>query len=220
MAAIFDMLTREEFIAFLAKETDRSKAIVLAAIVENHLTAAIKFAFRKDEKIWNELFQPSGPVGDFGIKIRLAYMAGIIADERLKNDLITVAKIRNKFAHDLSVKSFNEPPVSQWIKGMFTYELIKQIAERKAHKGDSKIKRAWIHEMGKLKRKALRTLRATYVECLGHLLHELITNVEDEHRAKSEGASKRDYPFGSSGAGKMDLLTRNASKRRPSPKST
>lgn len=217
MAAIYDILTRDEWIEFSSKNSPRAKAIVLGAIVENHLNSAIKFAFHKDEKTWNELFQPSGPLGDFRTKIRLAYMARVITDTNLKKDLLTVAKIRNRFAHDISTTRFDDQPVRQWIKNMYSYGRIKQIAESKPEPGHSSFVRARMEWMRETKRKALRSMSASYLEALGQILHELIVNVEDVHRAKSEGTPKRDYPFGSSGAGKMDLLPR-ASRWRASRK--
>ena len=54
---------------------------------------------RREKKLADELFSPNGPLGSFGTKIilALAYMLRTI-DEALYRDLITVSRIRNKFA--------------------------------------------------------------------------------------------------------------------------
>lgn len=193
MAPLEDFLSYDELHAFLnKKDSDRAKAIVLAAMIENHLTASLKYAFREDAKIWNELFQPSGPLGDFGTKVRLAYMAKYI-DSNLKNDLLIIARIRNEFAHKISVKSFEDQPVRDLIKNMYSYKVVVRIAEKKPD-AKNKYGRTWQREMGKLKKKALKTMASTYRECLGHVVHELATNVEQKLRAANPKAPSEASP--------------------------
>jgi len=117
-----EKLTKDEIEAFYEALRDRDRAIVLAAIAENHLTALLKLLMRRDEKrLIEELFNPNGALGPFGIKIRLAYMLRILP-EPIYKDLIYVSKIRNKFAHDLSVKSFDDEQIASWIGNMDSYK--------------------------------------------------------------------------------------------------
>jgi DNA-binding MltR family transcriptional regulator len=118
-----ERLTKDELEAFYDALKDRDRAIVLSAIAENHLTSLLRLLMRRDESaVSQELFRPSGPLGPFGTKIRVAFMLRILPSEIYK-DLMTVSKIRNKFAHDLSIKSFDDHQISAWVKGMHHYNM-------------------------------------------------------------------------------------------------
>jgi DNA-binding MltR family transcriptional regulator len=118
-----EKLTKDETEEFYAARRDRDRAIVLSAIAENHLTSLLQLLMLRHEKeVSQQLFNPSGPLGPFGTKIRVAYMLRIVPPE-LYSDLMTVSKIRNKFAHDLSVKSFESPQIRDWVKGMHHYKM-------------------------------------------------------------------------------------------------
>jgi DNA-binding MltR family transcriptional regulator len=113
----------EDEIAFYDRHPHRTMAIALPVIIENHLTAILRKIMRPDTAVANELFQPSGPLGNFGAKIRLGYMLGLLAPATYK-DLLTINKIRNEFAHRLTVKTFDDPPILGWIKGMHIYSVM------------------------------------------------------------------------------------------------
>jgi hypothetical protein len=118
-----EKLTKDEIEAFYDALRDRDRAIVLSAIAENHLTSLLQLLMRRGEKeISQQLFNPNGPLGPFGTKIRIAYMLRILPPE-LHKDLMTVSKIRNKFAHDLSIKSFDNQQITDWIKSMHHYSM-------------------------------------------------------------------------------------------------
>lgn len=118
-----EKLTKHEIEAFYEALRDRDRAIVLSAISENHLTSLVQLLMRRNEKdISRQLFNPSGPLGPFGTKIRVAYMLRILPPDVYK-DLMIVSKIRNKFAHDLSIKSFDDQRITNWIKSMYHYKV-------------------------------------------------------------------------------------------------
>jgi DNA-binding MltR family transcriptional regulator len=136
-----EKLTPEETAAFFEQSSDRAMAVIWGAIVENHLTGVLRLLMRRDnEAVANELFKPTGPLGAFGTKIRVAYMLRII-EPASYNDYLIVSKIRNAFAHDLSKTSFEDQQISAWIKNMNIYAIVikmgKDAAER-IEKGQSK----------------------------------------------------------------------------------
>jgi len=53
---------------FFDESPDRGIAISLPAILDNRLTSLLKGFMRADEKILNEMFQGSGPLGSFKTK--------------------------------------------------------------------------------------------------------------------------------------------------------
>jgi DNA-binding MltR family transcriptional regulator len=148
---------------------DRGLAITLAAIVDNRLTSIVKLMMRHDAPaLINELSQPNGPLGNFRTKIHLAYLLRII-DKPLHEDLMTVLRIRNKFAHDLSIKSFDQEPIRGWIKGMRVQSTLKTLREGKIEGPDQK----WVKTFQRAMRVQISTMQGTFKETLRFLIHHL-----------------------------------------------
>ena len=119
---------KDDIKEFYDQSPDRGLAISLPVIIENRITSILQGALRHDEKIWNELFRPSGGAGTFSQKVNLAYMMHLIP-EGLFDDLRILIKIRNRFAHELEIKSLEQHPISTWIREMVVYSDLKRIAE-------------------------------------------------------------------------------------------
>lgn len=120
---------------FFDDSPDRGIAISLPAIIDNRLTSILKAGMRDDEKLLNELFQPSGALGNFKTKINLAYMLGLV-DKEFYQDLLAVNKIRNYFAHRLEIKRLEQHPISAWIKGMGIYRSLVSIKDKPVSSDD------------------------------------------------------------------------------------
>ena len=101
--------------------SDRAVGILIASIVEIHLTALIKGSMIKNsvsiggEFVESKMFPSSGPLGSFSAKIRLAYLLGLISEECFR-DLENMKNIRNQFAHHLDVGSFEVPTIADKCK--------------------------------------------------------------------------------------------------------
>ena len=95
----------------------RVLAVLGAAYLDSVLEQLLRATFVDDEKEADRLLAPDRPIGANGARYQLAYCLGLIsADQR--NDLKTIAKIRNLFAHDFSVVSLENDPVKALIKGL------------------------------------------------------------------------------------------------------
>jgi DNA-binding MltR family transcriptional regulator len=114
---------------FFDDSPDRGIAISLPAIIDNRLTSILKAIMLPEEKLLNELFQPSGAFGNFKTKISLVYMLGLI-NKQFYQDLSAINKIRNYFAHRLEVKRLDQPPIDAWIKGMDVYRSLVSIKDK------------------------------------------------------------------------------------------
>ena len=83
----------------LTEESDRAAAILAAAYFEDRLRDAIMTRFvalnRRDEI---EIFKDYGPLSTFKAKVDIAFALGLY-DRKIRKDLHTVRRIRNKFAH-------------------------------------------------------------------------------------------------------------------------
>jgi hypothetical protein len=92
-------------------DSDRAAGIVAGSIAERRLEQAVRSRIRSDKPmITRDLFRPSGALGPFSIKIDVAYLMNILTDDAYK-DLVNLKNIRNDFAHDLELDSFDAQSV-------------------------------------------------------------------------------------------------------------
>ena len=91
----------------LNDQSDRGVAIVGAAWLEEAITEALHELLEKDERSWQRLFGPSGPLSTFSAKIDLARLLGCMTDT-IKSDLHIIREIRNEFAHQVLHKRTHE----------------------------------------------------------------------------------------------------------------
>jgi DNA-binding MltR family transcriptional regulator len=73
-----------------------------------------------DQKEMLRLLQPKGPLGTFGAKVSMCYSLGLIG-KVVKADLRLVAKIRNRFAHDLRAE-FSDNQIASWCKALLWHK--------------------------------------------------------------------------------------------------
>jgi DNA-binding MltR family transcriptional regulator len=183
-----DKLTEDEQTAFYENVSDRSSALVLANIVENRLTELLRLSMRDDKMLADELFNPSGPLGPFGTKIRLAYMVSLLSREAY-NDLMIVSRIRNKFAHDLSVTAFSNQQIHDWIKNMHMYDIVKRMAEAGTAKVEAHAEGTPRHTtLDYVASGFLDTPERAYRNCLRFIIHQII-DFEEATRARRAAAS-------------------------------
>ena len=103
-----------EFVAFrraLSEESDRGCALFAAAYLDAALEGLFRCSVLEGKKIDVELFEGSAPLATFSGRIRLAYYLGKISAE-FRADLETIRKIRNEFAHDASLLSFETQSIA------------------------------------------------------------------------------------------------------------
>lgn len=105
-----------EVIESYKKESDRSAAILASSFLEEILEETIQSFFIEDQAV-DTLFKGYSPLATFSSKIALAYALGLITKE-MKQDLDTIRKIRNHFAHNWQDVSFNTSPVSDFCRSL------------------------------------------------------------------------------------------------------
>ena len=94
---------------------DRARAVVMAAILENRVTAVLQAQMLDDHAVLTDLFGQQGPLGNFGAKIRLLHALRIISHGAY-DDLYRVNRIRNEFAHNPKCRSFADQPVCDLVE--------------------------------------------------------------------------------------------------------
>jgi hypothetical protein len=89
---------------------DRAAAVVLGALAENSLAKLIRNKMRADGI--EELFKPSGLLGDFAAKIQIGYALQLFGAQTRK-DLNIIRHLRNQFAHSRMPIEFVTPVVKR-----------------------------------------------------------------------------------------------------------
>lgn len=96
--------------------SDRAIAIVGPSFLDSLLTDVLVNFLVDDGKEVLKLLRPDGPIGSFGARVSTCYCLGLIG-EIVTADLRYVAKIRNRFAHDLH-SSFADPQIMGWCNSL------------------------------------------------------------------------------------------------------
>jgi hypothetical protein len=92
------------------KGPHRATAVVGGAFVEEHLTHVLKSRMVKDAKVAHEMFAPGRACGDFGAKVNLGYLIRLYS-KRAHKELTTIRLIRNHFAHQIKLNSFDRDDI-------------------------------------------------------------------------------------------------------------
>ena len=116
----------------LMEESDRGCVLVAAAILENCLEELFRNIFTRNKvskKLQDSIFDFNNPLSTFSSKIKLAYSLGHIS-RQLFEDLETIRKIRNKFAHTSIEVDFIGDEVSEKIELMHCIQDDKETLTR------------------------------------------------------------------------------------------
>lgn len=91
-------------------------AIVGAAFLDRLLGEMLAKYFVDDDKESGKLLAPDGPLGPFGARITACYCLGLIG-KTVTSDLRLVAKIRNRFAHEVQI-DFPDQRIKSWCEAL------------------------------------------------------------------------------------------------------
>ena len=94
----------------LETASPRATAIVGAAFVEDHLQRLIHSRLVHDKKVVEQMFGPSSALGTFSSKINLGFLMGLYSTDA-RRELDCIRSIRNDFAHELHINSFDIPSI-------------------------------------------------------------------------------------------------------------
>jgi DNA-binding MltR family transcriptional regulator len=105
--------------AEISNQSDRATALVCCSMLDSQLQILLKNFLVDDDKVNEDLFNNNMPLSTFSSKINFAYYLGLISSDE-RNNLNTLRKIRNVFAHQLEVFSFdNSQSVIDQAKNLF-----------------------------------------------------------------------------------------------------
>lgn len=92
---------------------DRVIAVIGGAFLDTSLEHILRSFLPESEEV-KKLLEPNGLLGSYGSRLKMTYCLGLI-DKIIKDDLILIGKIRNKFAHDLFI-SFEDKNIASWCR--------------------------------------------------------------------------------------------------------
>lgn len=101
----------------IKNSNDRGCSILAASIFDELLGNILKVFLIEDLKSDNDLFNAFGPLSTFSSKIKISYRLGLISKKEFKQ-LEIFKKIRNKFAHQLTSKSFADSDLKDLISNL------------------------------------------------------------------------------------------------------
>lgn len=115
--------TRPASVEMITERSDRAIVIIGAALLEDELRRYLESCFVAD-KVSRELFERQRALGDFSARIDVALAAGLIP-RWMWDDLDTIRRIRNHFAHRIGTGTFDHQPASQLLQRLSTYRFYR-----------------------------------------------------------------------------------------------
>lgn len=111
----------ESFRSALTSESDRGCALFAAAYLNVCLSDLLYVSLVENKRIEDDLFKGTAPLAAFSSRIKLAYYLGLIS-MGCRRDLDIIRNIRNTFAHDPEVVSFQTESIRDRCKSLsFSY---------------------------------------------------------------------------------------------------
>jgi DNA-binding MltR family transcriptional regulator len=97
----------------LRRASDRAAAVIAMALIESELEQLLRQHFKPvPTAVIGRLFGSKGTLSDFVSKIDMAFAIGLIGEANHR-DFDLMRRIRNKFAHRVVAKSFEDHEISQ-----------------------------------------------------------------------------------------------------------
>lgn len=107
----------KEFRRALTQESDRGCALFAAAFLDTTLEQLIRAVLLDSKRVEEDLLQGTAPLATFSARIKFSYYLGLISAE-CRSELDIIRKIRNDFAHDASLISFDTPAIANRCRGL------------------------------------------------------------------------------------------------------
>lgn len=115
-----DAASLSEALARFGGRDTRGGVIMAAAWLDDSLERCLEKHFSRDPGIAKDLLRSDGPLGNFAVRIKIAYLLGLIS-EPIRQDLDLIRAIRNDFAHVRERISFTDQRIKDRCDAMNVY---------------------------------------------------------------------------------------------------
>jgi DNA-binding MltR family transcriptional regulator len=99
----------DEYAKLFAGESDRGAVVLAASYLDSLLEELLRAAMVEDSR-FETVLGGFGPLSGFSARIEVAYAFGLLPAD-LRQDLDLIRRIRNDFAHQVTLASFTLPGV-------------------------------------------------------------------------------------------------------------
>lgn len=108
--------TAAKVLGQFSRENDRTAAIVIGSFLDDFLLLALKSRLVDSPELDN-YFKPEGACGSMGARCRLGLLLGLYTKQFYK-DIRRMGDIRNLFAHNIDVSSFEDSVIKSKCDGL------------------------------------------------------------------------------------------------------
>ena len=157
---------------------DRVIAIVGASYLDEMLAQILRAVFVDDKEAVENLIGQYGPIGTNGARYSLAYCLGLITREE-RDDLKAIADIRNKFAHQFAVRSFDHQVPTKYVGKLHLGKQFDAIVADLVKSSDDPVQQAALREIG-------GSGRRKFQDAVRHLFGVLLLKLQDVQRASRD----------------------------------
>lgn len=91
----------------IENQSDRALVLLCAAIIDEQLEFILKTFLIEDNQIQERIFDSNAPLSTFSAKNNFCFYLGLISKHEY-NTINTIRKIRNKFAHEILINTFDD----------------------------------------------------------------------------------------------------------------
>jgi DNA-binding MltR family transcriptional regulator len=145
---------------------DRVLAVVGAAYLDSLVEDILRATFIPEKDEADRLLKPNRPLGSNGARYQLAYCLGLIGKEE-RDDLETIAAIRNAFAHRYDIRSFEHERTKEYLSKLHYGKELDFIIEKLIKDTPDENARKHLRKIGESGRKRFQdTVRSLFINLL------------------------------------------------------
>ena len=123
-----DISDHNNIVQEFEKESDRGAAVLAGSLIENYLAKYMKSNMIDDKNV-DDLFHGFGPFSTFSQRFRSAYAFRLISKEQ-KQTLSIIQSIRNHFAHNPYIATFEDKKVAGWCRSISIKNLLNIVDDK------------------------------------------------------------------------------------------
>lgn len=109
------------------EKSDLAKVLVATSFIDTTLSSLLN-KFFINSKISNRIISNIGFLGNYQAKSDISYILGLIS-KPLYNNIVKIGEIRNKFAHDFKLTTFNDEEIEKLCMQIDYWDKIKKVEE-------------------------------------------------------------------------------------------
>lgn len=117
------------FCATFEPQFERGAVVSMVAFLDHALGEALQARMIKDpEGVKRQMFSETGPLGSYGVRVRLGYLLGMFKHSTYR-DFKIIGNIRNEFAHKSATVDFKSPRIQGLCSSLEYMQIIRALSK-------------------------------------------------------------------------------------------